>query len=671
MVEWQRLPATLSAQSGRDVTVDLGFGGTADGGGTDYNISTTQIVISAGSLTGTSIVTAVDDALDEIGETVVVDIIGVTNGAESGTQQQSTTITDDDPEPMVSLTVDNADIAENGGVATFTATLSSVSGRDVTVDLGFGGTATGAGTDYNASTTQIVISAGSLTGTSIVTAVDDALDEVGETVVVDITGVTNAAENGLQQQSTTILDNDPPPTVTLSGTPPAIAEDGGVATLTATLSAISSLDVTVDLQASGDAAGGGVDYSLSATQIVITAGDLTGTATITAVQDALAEVNEVVIVDISAVTNGTENAQQQVTTTITDDDGIPTVDLSVDNATIAENGGLATVTATLSDVSGQDVTVNLQYSGSALGGGTDYNAPTTQIVIAAGSLTGTATITAVDDALDEDDEDVVVDITGVTNANENGTQQVTTTINDDDPEPTVNLSVDNASVAENSGVATFTATLSAVSGRDVSVDLGFAGTAVGGGSDYNTSTTQIVISAGSLTGTSVVTAVDDALDEVSETVVVDIIGVTNAAENGVQQQMTSITDDDPEPTVSLSVDNASIAENSGVATFTATLSAVSGRDVSVDLGFAGTASGGGTDYDTSTTQIVISAGSLTGTSVVTAVDDALDEVSETVVVDIIGVTNAAENGIQQQMTTVTDDDPEPTVSLSVDKRQHC
>ncbi len=45
---------------------------------------------------GSITITAVDDAVDEADETVVVDISSVTNGTESGNQQAMTTITDDD-----------------------------------------------------------------------------------------------------------------------------------------------------------------------------------------------------------------------------------------------------------------------------------------------------------------------------------------------------------------------------------------------------------------------------------------------------------------------------------------------------------------------------------------------------------------------------------------------
>ena len=51
---------------------------------------------------------------------------------------------------------------------------------------------------------------------------------------------------------------------------------------------------------------------------------------------------------------------------------LPTVTLSRNNASIAEAGGVCTLTATLSATSTQTVTVNLGYTGTAIQG-TDYH----------------------------------------------------------------------------------------------------------------------------------------------------------------------------------------------------------------------------------------------------------------------------------------------------------
>ena len=86
----------------------------------------------------------------------------------------------------------------------------------------------------------------------------------------------------------------------------------------------------------------------------------------------------------------------------------PNVTLSIDNPAIAEAAGEATVTATLSAVHGQAVTVELGLSGTA-SGTDDFTVSGTQIVIAAGATSGSVTITAVQDTIDEPDETVIVD----------------------------------------------------------------------------------------------------------------------------------------------------------------------------------------------------------------------------------------------------------------------
>jgi hypothetical protein len=344
--------------------------------------------------------------------------------------------------------------------------------------------------------------------------------------------------------------------------------------------------------------------------------------------------------------------------------GAPSVTLSIDNATIPEAGGAATITATLSAAHTAAVTVDLNITGTATATD-DYIASGTQIVIPAGSTTGSVSVTAVQDTVDEPDETVIIDVSNVTNGQEAGAQQVTTTILDDDeaiPVPDVTLLVDNAAIAEAAGVATFTATLSEVTTVPVTVDLGITGTAAA--SDFTASGTQIVVAPGATTGSITVTAVQDDVDESDETVVVDITNVTGGNESGSQQQTTTITDDDepPMPDVTLSVDNAEIAEAGGVATFTVTLSESTTVPVTVGLEITGSAAA--SDYNASATQVVVAAGDTTGSVTVTAVDDSEDESDETVVVDIVAVSGGNEAGEQQQTTTITDDDDPPQLTVT-------
>ncbi len=129
----------------------------------------------------------------------------------------------------------------------------------------------------------------------------------------------------------------------------------------------------------------------------------------------------------------------------------PTVTLSVAPNPMPETGGVATITATLSNITCQDVGVTLAYTdGSATGGGTDYTVGGTVITIPAGSLTGTVTIASVSDTLIEGDETLEVEVTAVTNATENGVQEQTITIKDDDFEP--EAQDDNVSTAEDTPI---------------------------------------------------------------------------------------------------------------------------------------------------------------------------------------------------------------------------
>jgi hypothetical protein len=86
-----------------------------------------------------------------------------------------------------------------------------------------------------------------------------------------------------------------------------------------------------------------------------------------------------------------------------------TVNLSVVGATaFSENGGTATVRATLAHAAAEDVTVNLAFAGTAVHG-TAYTAPAA-ILIPAGGTTGTAILTGIDNATYAGNKTVVVSI---------------------------------------------------------------------------------------------------------------------------------------------------------------------------------------------------------------------------------------------------------------------
>jgi len=148
---------------------------------------------------------------------------------------------------------------------------------------------------------------------------------------------------------------------------------------------------------------------------------------------------------------------------------------------VPEASSVTTITASIDRLYSADVTVGLSLGGSATVTD-DYAASTTSITIATGSKTGTATITTVQDVLDEFNDTITVDVASSTFATEITDQKIYIEVIDDDASPGVTLSVSEDSIAEAGGTSNLVATLDAVSGRDVTVNLVMDGTA--SNSDY-------------------------------------------------------------------------------------------------------------------------------------------------------------------------------------------
>src|SRR5207244_13585398 len=154
------------------------------------------------------------------------------------------TIIDNDNPPSVAFSLASSSGAESVTPANLAVALSTVSGKTVSVDYAVsGGTATGGGVDYTLASGTLTFAPGVTSHTIALAVVDDALDELNETVLVTLSNPTNATLGATATHTYTINDDDPPPSVALSLDGSPMAEAGGVATVTATLSTPSSFAV--------------------------------------------------------------------------------------------------------------------------------------------------------------------------------------------------------------------------------------------------------------------------------------------------------------------------------------------------------------------------------------------------------------------------------------------
>ncbi|WP_051284422.1 beta strand repeat-containing protein [Desulforegula conservatrix] len=297
------------------------------------------------------------------------------------------------------------------------------------------------------------------------TGVDDqfglSVSVSGDTVVMGATSEASISTgvNGNQDDNSAanagaayVFFIDFEPTVSFTSASQSSAGESGTMTITAQLSAASAKTVTVPftVNASSTATGSGTDYSITASPLTIPAGSTTADITITIADDAIDENDETVIVDMGVPTNATQGAVTSHTATITDDDSAPTVSFTSASQSSAGESGTMTITAQLSAVSGKTVTVpfTVNASSTATGSGTDYSITASPLTISAGSTTADITITIADDAIDENDETVTVDMGVPTNAAQGATTSHTATITDDDDHPEINILGGSVSITD-------------------------------------------------------------------------------------------------------------------------------------------------------------------------------------------------------------------------------
>ena len=665
---------SLGAASGRQVTVGYADAGTGTAtSGADYTaISAGTLTFAAGETSRTVTVSVTGDTTDEPDETVVVSLSGSVNAAIS-TASGTGTITDDDGEP--SLSIDSPSVTEgNSGSASleFTVSLGAASGRQVTVGYADAGTGTAtSGADYTAiSAGTLTFAAGETSRTVTVSVTGDTTDEPDETVVVSLSGSVNAAISTASGTGT-ITDDDGEPSLSIDS--PSVTEgNSGSASLefTVSLGAASGRQVTVGYADAGTGtATSGADYTaISAGTLTFAAGETAKTLTVSVTGDTTDEPDETVVVSLSGAANAAISTASG-TGTITDDDGEPS--LSIDSPRVDEgDSGTASLefTVSLGAASGRQVTVGYADAGTGTAtSGTDYTAlGSGTLTFAAGETAKTLTVTVTGDETDEPDETVVVSLSGSVNA-AISTATGTGTITDDDGEPS--LSIDSPRVGEgDSGPVSleFTVSLSAASGRQVTVGYADAGTGTASsGTDYTAlASGTLTFAAGETSKTLTVTVTGDETSEPDETVVVTLSGPANAV-LGTASGTGTITDDDGEP--SLSIDSPSVTEgDSGSASleFTVSLSAASGQQVTVGYADAGTGTASsGTDYTAlASGTLTFAAGETSKTLTVTVTGDETSEPDETVVVTLSGPANAV-LGTASGTGTITDDDGEPSLSI--------
>jgi hypothetical protein len=551
------------------------------------------------------------------------------------------------PGPLPSVSVNDINVTEgNGGIrtATFTVTLSAVSLDDVSVQYATAnGTATSPSDFANASGTA-TITAGSLSGTFSVDVIADTTPEVDETFLVNLTAPENATLGDAQGQATIVNDDLPQ----LSVNDVTVTEGNSAtvqATFTVTMVPASSQTVTVNWATAANAsATAGSDYTTASGSVSFPAGQTTRTFTVNVLGDSIDEPNETFLVNLSNPANATLGDAQGVGT-IADNDPSPSVEISNDSVTEPSSASStvnADFTVALSGPSAQTITMNYSTADGTATAGVDYTAASGTLTFTPGQTSKTITVVVRGDNLDENTETFLVNLTDLVNATVDDVQG-TGSIGDNDSSPT--MSVNNATVTEGTGAnvnAVFTVTLSAVSGRTVTVDYDTSNGTATTPSDYTDIAGTLSFAPGETSKQITVVVIGDSTDENTETFSLnldDVSGATLSDDEGLG----TINDNDEPVTPNVTVNNVTVTEpDFGTinATFTITLSAPTTRTVTVNYSTSNGTASSSSDYNSASGSVTFTAGQTTRTVAVGVRGDRTDESNETFNFNLTSATNA-------------------------------
>jgi hypothetical protein len=323
---------------------------------------------------------------------------------------------------------------------------------------------------------------------------------------------------------------------------------------------------------------------------------------------------------------------------------------------VAEGLGEATVRVLLSTNLNRLVSVNYATANGTANAGTDFVNASGRLDFPAGSTQQTFTVSITQDPLVELNETIQILLSNPTNCILGPSGGIT--ILDDDPAG-VFFSSTNFTVLENASNGVVTLQLTAASGKNVSIGV-LATNGTASMDDFTVTNAVVVIPSGEASASFLVPITNDNLDELSETIALRIIAVTNASVAAPGTATLTILDDDP-PRIGFSRRTYTVFEDEGFLFLNVWLS----KPVTLDVGFdylvlGGTASPGASgDYFPDTGRRTIAAGSTNVTLLVNLVDNALAESDETIHVSLSNITGATPGPNAESDIVIYDDDGAP------------
>ena len=512
-------------------------------------------------------------------------------------------------------------------------------------------------------------------------ATADDVDDDGESVRLGFDTLSPGVSAGIRDAATVTIadDDDPQVTVSFGAAAYGVAE-GGTVSVRVTLSAHPERTVTIALTTTDQDGASSSDYSGVPASLTFEGGEIAKDFTFTATADEVDDDGESVRLGFDTLSPGVSaGIRDAATVTIADDDE-PQVTVSFEAAaySVAE-GDKVTVKVALSADPERSVTIHLSVYGreeaaadteesftadqlAAFASNADYSGVPANVIFNAGDTEKTFTLTATDDAVDDDGESVTLGFgTLPTGVSAGSTDEAPVSITDDDAVG-VTVTPTKLTIGEG-GSQTYTVSLNSEPTADVTVTIG------GASGDVSTDLTTLTFTpddSSTLQTVTVRAAEDD--DAVSDTPVTLTHTVSGGDYGSVSAEDVTITVVEKD-TPTLVVSDAQASEADGTVDFEVTLSTASSNQVTVAYATSDGTATAGSDYSSTNGTLTFPVESSASQTIsVPVTDDSVDEAeTEAFTLTLSGATNASLAGGAATLTatgTITDDDdPQVTVSF--------
>ena len=510
----------------------------------DYSVANGTLTFSPGQTSKTVTVSTTDDVIHENDEQVLLVISGPTGGATIADDTGVGTILNNDDGPVMS--VSDASVTEGGNLV-FTITKTGQTQRSTPISYS---TANGTATigDYAEVPTpaEIVFGHSEYTKTVSIATTNDPVYEVDETILFNLSIPKHGATIGDGQGIGTIVDNDPVPSFSVSD---AVATEGGNLVFTISRSVPSSVPHVISYT-TGHGTAKGPDYYGEASTITILPADTSQTVSIQTKTDSIYEGPETIRFTLLDVSNAATISDEQGIGTINDANIAPA--FGVNDVSVSEGGDLIfTVMMTVESVSTHEVsfaTAQSETYPAHLSTGVfpqahdDYSVANGTLTFSPGQTSKTVTVSTTDDVIHENDEQVLLVISGPTGgatiADDTG---VGTILNNDDGPV---MSVSDASVTEG-GNLVFTITKTGQTQRSTPISYSTAN----GSASYDdyveiTSPVEIVFGHSEYGKTVTIATTEDTTIEANETIHLNLSNAKHGATIGDGQGVGTIVNND-------------------------------------------------------------------------------------------------------------------------------